>query len=852
MSQIFYSEVDINLQQQLNKQARAGRYSRTSEDIAFMLEKKANVELIAYAPPPETKEGEIKQIRGPQIDKPLARLGGNTVLGGRYLPSGNEGYLNSLQTPYNTTNFKLGDNDNNYKVITETLPYTDNSRRIAPYIRVLSVTIGDGAIGALNKATIGITIPNPERDLNEMESIWMRPGRYATIRIQHPDTAIIGDNKNLTTFSLPDRDKLRELYPAWATNLDQLKQNILQMNKFDFAGLITSFDLSYTSDGSVEITLSLTGTSDIYTDITLLMDPSKKKKAADTSRFAKIENTELGAEYKTNTNAANTPAPENEFYLALSQQVDEIRKQYETATSSSEGICPFIISDQTTIENPAIATDRFILFGQPFQQAIARNFDDIYEPRVAAPYTASVGYREEDRPQLENFEDEFGFLDNIDIELYDEAIATYESGSAADLDQWNKKQNDLIEKDRDQQKKQFDAEEELVAEITDDNRYITLGGLLYFLNNKVLTQQAAKNGVAIICSDMGLEKGDSGQEPSIKQIISTYYQYLKSIEPEKVLLLPPDPTQPDGMNWYGDNSYYKDVITEYNSKSTELGDLYKEWPGIYQDNKILPSRIFINLDAIEEIIKDVSNKNTKKFTVAKFLESVSSLIKLSTGGAINMVLTADKDDPETIIFADTEYIQLKEVVPYEIPMFANHPAGTIVQDFQFSAKLPDSVKNLSYTLNQGTSLSTEKIAPYMNYLLNVDSADDLQKLQDDYTRKHEDAVNRWKEAAAQYGRSPQDTDVITNLNKSLATYLQYPTKDIKQSIDLTAPIFPFDASFTISGINGFRYGDVLKFPGLPAKYTANTVFSIIKINHDVSSDGQWKTKINTIMRPNIN
>jgi len=184
-------------------------------------------------------------------------------------------------------------------------------------------------------------------------------------------------------------------------------------------------------------------------------------------------------------------------------------------------------------------------------------------------------------------------------------------------------------------------------------------------------------------------------------------------------------------------------------------------------------------------------------------------------------------------------------------MFANNPNGTIVEDFQLAAKLPDSVKNLSYVLNQGPNVDVEKVAPYMNFMFNADNTDAVQKQVDSYKKTHTDAVNEWLLSATEYGKSPQDADVIANLQKTLKTYLQYPTDDISKSMELTAPIFPFDASFTISGINGFRYGDVLSFPGLPKKYTANTVFSIIKINHTVSSTGEWKTKINTIMRPNI-
>ena len=82
-------------------------------------------------------------------------------------------------------------------------------------------------------------------------------------------------------------------------------------------------------------------------------------------------------------------------------------------------------------------------------------------------------------------------------------------------------------------------------------------------------------------------------------------------------------------------------------------------------------------------------------------------------------------------------------------------------------------------------------------------------------------------------------------------HIQYPTDDIIASNKTAAPTIPFTTNFTIDGINGFRYGDVLMFDGLPDRYKNNVVFSVIKINHVVTTNGQWTTQIQCIMRPNI-
>ena len=56
MSDIFYTEVDPNLQLELNYRGQSGRYSRTTKDLQFMLEKIANVQIIPYKNPDRTEK----------------------------------------------------------------------------------------------------------------------------------------------------------------------------------------------------------------------------------------------------------------------------------------------------------------------------------------------------------------------------------------------------------------------------------------------------------------------------------------------------------------------------------------------------------------------------------------------------------------------------------------------------------------------------------------------------------------------------------------------------------------------------------------------------------------------------
>ena len=184
-------------------------------------------------------------------------------------------------------------------------------------------------------------------------------------------------------------------------------------------------------------------------------------------------------------------------------------------------------------------------------------------------------------------------------------------------------------------------------------------------------------------------------------------------------------------------------------------------------------------------------------------------------------------------------------------MFANHINGSIVREFTFSARLPDNVKNLSYVLNQGDDVTEESIAPYMNFMYNAKDPNKINEILGKYKDRHEQVILQLLETKIKYGRSPGVPTNQQALYKALTDYIKYPTDNIRKSQQITAPIFPFDVTITIDGINGLRYGDVLTFEALPLKYRINTVFSIIGITHAVSTHGEWTTQIKCIMRPSI-
>ena len=315
MSNIFYSEVDPNLQLELDLRGNSGKY-RTTEDINFMVGKLANVQLTAYQ---DNKPDPTKIVQEHGI------LGGANVRTGRYLPAT---FLSKQDYTTTTVNFADSTNINASRELannsalqpgqafSQKNALVDESYRIGPYITSVDVTIGDHSMGLLNKATVNLSIPNPERDLDGMEDTWFRPGRYVKIEIVQPDSAVLSKSL-LSTTSIPIKDKLKELYPNW--DIDKLETQIRKMNEYSFEGVITSFEFSYQSNGQVDATLSLTGTSNVYTDVSMWMETPKKpddskKPKIDTDPVLGVVNIPTTSVASGQTNATSSVATKNEFY----------------------------------------------------------------------------------------------------------------------------------------------------------------------------------------------------------------------------------------------------------------------------------------------------------------------------------------------------------------------------------------------------------------------------------------------------------------------------------------------------------------------------------------------------------
>lgn len=731
MSNIFYSEVDRNLQLEVNARGRAGFYDRSEKALNFMLGKMANVECIAY----DGKDSTTRVV---------GTLGGEQMRTGRFLPSGKDGYLtdpvvDQYSIDYFTERDITMDPDNKDIVVgnayVRSHRFTDTSKRTAPYLTAVDITLGDHSHGVLNKANFAITIPNTQRDLDDIEQVWFRPGRYISITIEYPDSVLASKTLTdgmLTRKSLPIWERVQQKFPKFKKDT---QDKYPKMNKFSYEGLVTNFDMTFNPDGSVSATINSIGTSNTYTDITMIMDRGTTQQ--------NVKSQVSPSDIKTN------PVPE--YFAALHDYIKKISEQFQADNGLQQDqtfIAPF-----SQIPN---STDQFILYGEPYYNSISTSL-----PR--GPKTAE----------------------------------------------------------------------------TNQTRYITLGAMIEFINKYILVKMEGSVANPLIIHD------DT-------DCFSNYYDSIVSCDPEQILLLPKNVLQnsflqtdvtPD-CNTYGNLVYYSNVYTK------------TEWPGVYAKGgvtgKIYPSRIFINIETIQGILQ-----RNPTITVNNFLASISSLVENATAGAIKLNLVSHPEEPKLLLWSDIKYIRSNaydstaSVVPFSIPMFSNHPNGSAVLDFTFTAKIPDSVKSLTYSLNNGSQLSEQELAPHMNFMYNAQNKEQLEKLVQRYRDRHDEIVSELARAKTQYGQSPGVPEHRTALYKALAEYIKYPVSDFRQAQQMTGPIWPFEATVTIDGIHGFKYGDVVQFDALPLRYRRNTVFSIFGVTHTVNETGQWTTALRCVMRSNI-
>ena len=754
---IFYSEVDKNLQSELQARGSAP-FNRNNADLNYMLEKIANVSLIAYDGN-DRKDLDLTSYIGPNIS---IDEDGNPIGFPRptFMPSGESGYLNenadirkrNITTGVNLSKFQIEQKDGNVSVTgkaeIDSIEVKNIAQRVPPFITACSMQIADSSTAKLNKAEVQISIPNADLDLETIERTYFRPGRLVQLRIIHPDSAV-RTGKRLTNDSvLPSFEALKKQNPEFKL------ETLNKLNVCHFEAAVTSFQFSYEQDLSISATLFLTGVSSTFADLSMLITtPDFVTGSLGSSYVVGDENKTTVEEKDPNLTEKTT----NSFYEKIADEINGI---------GDSNLKPGTVNFAKATNKDPNTSDQYVVIGSEFKSG------------------------------------------------------------------------------------------------TDFIRYVSLGYLIDFINREIISKNKTVKDAKIICnSECRSNVYDNLTSCNPREILIPGSKYQKY--PQVEIEIPASNGQ--GTTKVKPKTFAKEILENKNLK------LFLEKGETDSESFSYPSRILISETAIKDILTridpiEVRKKDSKVAAnsgvqIKDFLRELSNKIAFQTGGAIDMKLIVHPNDSATqttLLYYDSNFAGTPSsqngVVPFEIPMFANNKFGTVVREFSMKAKLPDNAKTLAFVLSGETDVSEAKIAPFLQFMYSAESdsaTEQIRELKQKYAENHVTFKKELNEAIAKLSQDHSNDDYQDALRAALKKHLQYPKLDIGDSSVLGSPQFPYEVDFVTDGINGFRYGDVLQFPGIPKRYISNTVFFITNILHTVDTSGMWTTKISAQMRAKI-
>lgn len=756
---IFYSQLNTSLKSELLARSAAGKLDRSKKAMDFMLQKMANIRLIAYES--DTTSKEIGTMGGQQITMNSPN--------GSYLPGGKDGYL------------------------------ANDSSRPGPGITGVEIVLADQTLHKINTATLSITIPDPEM-LDNLEDIFFRPGRAVRVEIIQPDDTILNDDGPLLNQdeSLYTTRILAQQYKDTGEDLDAFRK----MNQLIFNGLVDGFKVDYGNDGTISVSLTTRSLFAIYTDVSMFYSTPKIPNVS-------IDVIKPPKTYKTGRK--NLDGTDQETIVKFSDLIKQ-EVNFDVNRSVEEFPNGFI-KHLTVLEKTPNESDRVLLYGPIYKSTDNQKYEyntmisigllvDFIEKYLYEPATTKKSGEKptvvprmritcNDQVSKTNYYDELVSADPKSIFLYQGDIAT-------------SKTNEYIYNPI------YNAAG--VSETSPDS------------NEGIPPLPGA--GTAVV----GLNPTDSAIiGASLELEETTTYNYY------------PDITNIDevaGFYETGDKDPGKKKKTNKKSKKKSLTTIPTKFGCL--------SRILIAIDTITKIEDELradNNKDAKPFTVKNFMIAISKEIKKQLGFSIFPGLVFHPELASVLLYYDQNYLGPDKVISeFTIPVFSSATQGTVVRDLKLGYDIPDNYKNLLFAM-RSKNISPDKMSSYNPYLISISNKDRTNE-QLKWTTEHEKAVEAVKIAKSDFTTDPYDDTLIDNLQDALKIYVKYSEPSLQKSLDQQKPRWLYTLEFTVDGINGFRFGDVLQFRGLPKKYNNDYIFCITKVTHKVNATGEWTTVVN--------
>lgn len=367
--------------------------------------------------------------------------------------------------------------------------------------------------------------------------------------------------------------------------------------------------------------------------------------------------------------------------------------------------------------------------------------------------------------------------------------------------------------------------------------YVTLSGIVHLINTYYQPGEGALSSIKITCEPRGTVTYKTSDG-------STFGLY--SADPIRVFLPWSDPaycsyipkgaeSQPgrNAFNFVSNPGYALPALQACSVSGGELGG------------------IFINVDILETILKELGGENTDstlekknpaKISIQSFFKKIFATVKELTGGAIDLSLRTDNDKttPTHTEFAIVNARdQTTEVIT---PVAFSRLDGTTIS-LIVKSKITQELIAASFGSAPGTDGDESGTA-----------AVGRQQASEGDTAAAKKGLPTWTDLSDARTRLAygffKDEDV--NAAKGVLTRL-ITEQNTKEKAEQSTGIYPLELTLIIRGLDGFRFGDAITVNELPSRYKTpvggtRIIFTVHEVEHQYVDKGLWETSLKTLLR----
>lgn len=308
------------------------------------------------------------------------------------------------------------------------------------------------------------------------------------------------------------------------------------------------------------------------------------------------------------------------------------------------------------------------------------------------------------------------------------------------------------------------------------------------------------------------------------------------------------------------------------SRSVELLDDTGEKPNVLSaliGVSLILNKVFINVVYLLKCIKELSDqtKSKKGLPLQTLLTTIYTTINSKLGNFWNLEVV---DSGGKCTGATTPRIQILDTSTSDGgPVLDIEPAGggynpqtSITREFTLQTKLTDAMKTMAlyaYIPEQGTPdpCQNKFEAFRQNKAYNIAEKDEAEN---DTPKGDEVECNIDADGIeCEEGSSPYEKyvkaieDLQDECNDDSVNAFESARSaviaDVNKNNDvICSSILPFEFSFTLDGIGGFKFGQYVNHPRIPQGVRDSIKFQVTAVEHDISDSNDWKTTVNTIAR----